>query len=65
MGNSIASEDHLSFLSDKYSLVNEENKIKILEDKETSHHFALLEQCFPNRGEYDRNFKKLTNRSPQ
>ena len=65
MGNSLSPEDHLSFLHDNYRIVGEESKLKILEDKETLYHYALLEQCFANRMEFDRNFKKLTNRSTQ
>jgi hypothetical protein len=36
-----------------------------LADKQSGQQFALLEQCYPQRSEYERIFKRLTNRSPQ
>jgi hypothetical protein len=61
MGNTQV-EESIDFLLDNYTLTGEEGKLKIMEDKSTGNHFALKEECFINRQEYDRNFKKLTQR---
>ena len=62
MGNTLP-ESNIDFLLDNYTFLGQEDKLKILEDKTSSARFALLEQCFPARPDYDRNFKALTNRT--
>ena len=62
MGN-VQTEEGMDFLLDNYTLVGEEGKLKLLEDKATGSHFALKEQCFVSRQDYDRNFKKVTQRN--
>lgn len=45
-----------------YTFLGEEGKLKLLEEKATEHTFALSEECFINKAEYDTKFKRLTER---
>jgi len=65
MGNALPEYNSFSFLLESYNLLGEQNNLKILADKQTDQQFALMEQCFPQRKDYELAFKKLTNRSPQ
>lgn len=61
MGSSSSSES-IDFLLDNYNLLREENGLKVLEDKRSLQTFVLKEQCFVNKNEYDRSFKRLAQR---